>query len=293
MTTRSPHAPDRKLWLALVSAVALILAGLNPLARTQAAGGQAPGPPAAGPAPQGGAPGGRGVGGNRAGGPGLGDAANVGGDYGPKPPVVALSAEEEAKRFILPPGYRLELVLSEPDIISPAVMAFDGNGRLYIAEERSYMLDVDAGHQHEATSRISVHESSKGDGNFDRHSVFADNLLFPRMILPLDKGILTNETHSDDVLLLTDTNGDGVADTRQVFYTGVGNGRSGNIQQAQSGFAKWSKPVAEGKGNGAHTSITFAPVRAKFIRITETDAVEGSPNWSMSNLRIYEAGPGK
>ena len=57
--------------------------------------------------------------------------------------------------------------------------------------------------------------------------------------------------------------------------------------------AKWSKPVAEGKGNGAHTSITFAPVRAKFIRITETDAVEGGPNWSMSNLRIYEAGPGK
>ena len=236
MTTRSPHAASRDLWLALISAVALIAAGLNPLARTQAAGGQAPGPLAAGPAPQGGAAGGRGAGGNRAGGPGLGDAANVGGDYGPKPPVVALSAEEEAKRFILPPGYRLELVLSEQDIISPAVMAFDGNGRLYIAEERSYMLDVDAGHQHEATSRISVHESSKGDGNFDRHSVFADNLLFPRMILPLDKGILTNETHSDDVLLLTDTNGDGVADTRQVFYTGVGNGRSGNIQQAQSGF---------------------------------------------------------
>jgi hypothetical protein len=42
-----------------------------------------------------------------------------------------------------------------------------------------------------------------------------------------------------------------------------------------------------------HNRITFAPVRAKFVRITETDAVEGGPNWSMSNLRIYEAGPGK
>jgi len=51
--------------------------------------------------------------------------------------------------------------------------------------------------------------------------------------------------------------------------------------------------VADGKANGAHTSITFTPVGAKFIRITETDAVEGGPNWSMSNLRIYEAGPGK
>jgi hypothetical protein len=41
---------------------------------------------------------------------------NVGGDDGPKPPVVALSPEEEAKRFILPPGYRLELVLADPDM---------------------------------------------------------------------------------------------------------------------------------------------------------------------------------
>ena len=135
-----------------------------------------------------------------------------------------------------PPGYHLELVLSDPDIISPAAMAFDGNGRLYLTEFRSWMLDADAGHQHEPTSRISMHESTRRDGKFDRHTVFADNLLAPRMVLPLDKGILTNETHSDDVLLLTDTDGDGVADKRQVFYTGVGNGRSGNMQQAQSGF---------------------------------------------------------
>ena len=171
--------------------------------------------------------------GGRAGGPGLADAANVGGDYGPKPPVTALSPEEEAKRFILPPGYHLELVLSDPDIVSPAVIAFDGNGRMYVAEFRSYMLDADAGHQHEPTSRISMHESTKRDGKFDRHTVFADNLLAPRMILPLDNGILTNETHSDDVLQLTDTNGDGVADKKQVFYTGVGNGAAATSSSAE------------------------------------------------------------
>ena len=173
----------------------------------------------------------------RAGGPGLADAANAGGDYGPKPAIVPASPQEQAKSFILPPGYRLELVVSEPHVVAPAAIAFDGNGRMYVAEIRSYMLDADAGRQHEPTSRISMHESTKGDGVFDRHTVFADNLLFPRMVLPLDnRGILTNETHSDDVLLLTDTNGDGVADRRQVFYTGVGAGRSGNVQQAQSGF---------------------------------------------------------
>jgi hypothetical protein len=57
--------------------------------------------------------------------------------------------------------------------------------------------------------------------------------------------------------------------------------------------ATWGKPVAEGKGAGPHTTITFAPVRARFVRITETDAVEAAPNWSMTNMRLYEAGPGK
>ena len=48
---------------------------------------------------------------------------------------------------------------------------------MYVAEVRSYMLDVDAGSQHEPTSRISMHESTKSDGMYDKHTVFADNLL--------------------------------------------------------------------------------------------------------------------
>ncbi len=56
---------------------------------------------------------------------------------------------------------------------------------------------------------------------------------------------------------------------------------------------KWGQPVAEGKGSGAHAAITFAPVRAKFVRITQTDTVENAPNWAISNLRVFEAGPGK
>jgi len=55
---------------------------------------------------------------------------------------------------------------------------------------------------------------------------------------------------------------------------------------------KWSaKPVAEGKGVAARTSIPFAPVRAKFVRITQTDPTDaGGAVWTMSNVRVYEAG---
>jgi mono/diheme cytochrome c family protein len=54
---------------------------------------------------------------------------------------------------------------------------------------------------------------------------------------------------------------------------------------------KWSKPVAQGMGDGAHTTITFAPTRAQFVRITQTDNIADAPPWSIRNLRVYEGRP--
>ncbi len=68
--------------------------------------------------------------------------------------------------------------------------------------------------------------------------------------------------------------------------------RGYRVEVSMNGTA-WGKPVAEGKGAGPHTTITFAPVRAKFVRITETDTVDGAPSWSMTNMRLYETGAGK
>jgi len=49
----------------------------------------------------------------------------------------------------------------------------------------------------------------------------------------------------------------------------------------------WSGPVAEGKGSGTSTVIGFAPVRARFLRITQT-AVEGNlPAWMIRGLRLF------
>ncbi|MEP6915636.1 MAG: discoidin domain-containing protein, partial [Acidobacteriota bacterium] len=70
----------------------------------------------------------------------------------------------------------------------------------------------------------------------------------------------------------------------------VGYPRGYSVQTSLDGTT-WSKPVAEGKGDGARTIIAFAPTRARFLRITQTDTVEAAPNWSVNNLRIYEAPP--
>ena len=51
----------------------------------------------------------------------------------------------------------------------------------------------------------------------------------------------------------------------------------------------WSAPVAEGQATEGTTIITFAPVRAKFVRITQTATVSDAPPWSMRLLRLYES----
>jgi hypothetical protein len=52
----------------------------------------------------------------------------------------------------------------------------------------------------------------------------------------------------------------------------------------------WGAPVAEGKGSPATTVATFKPVRAKFIRVTQTDKPENALPWSVLNFRVYGAG---
>jgi mono/diheme cytochrome c family protein len=169
------------------------------------------------------------------GGGGRGSATNDQTDFTPKPPIRARTPEEQAAGFMLPAGYRLELVAADPELISPTMVEFDGNGRMYVGEMISYMMDAEASREHDPISRISRWESTKGDGRFDKRTIFADNLVAPRLILPLTDGvILTSETDSDDLIKLTDTNGDGVADKREVVFTGIG--QTGNIEHQKSGL---------------------------------------------------------
>ncbi len=157
--------------------------------------------------------------------------------YEPTGSVPYLSVEESLKTFHLPPGYRLEAVVTEPEIAEPVVAAFDGNGRLYVAEMRTYMQDADATGEQEPKSRVSVHEDTDGDGRMDKHTVFADDLLLPRMILPLDDRVLIGETNTLDIYSYRDTDGDGVAEEKQIFYQG--GPRGGNMEHQPSGLI-WS-----------------------------------------------------
>lgn len=154
-----------------------------------------------------------------------------------QPAVVQQSVQEQQERFVLPPGYRLEPVLTEPAIKEPAAIAFDGNGRMYVLELRSYMQDADATDELLPTNRISRHEDLDNDGVYEHHTVFVDNLVFPRFVLPFGtNSILSMESNEDEVYRFTDTDGDGVADEKALFTTNYG--RAGNVEHQQS-FLYW------------------------------------------------------
>jgi hypothetical protein len=168
-----------------------------------------------------------------AGAPALDNLANADADFSPKPPVVALRPEEQAKLFWLPPGYRMEPVLADPLIEDPGQIVFDGNGRMFLVELRGYFQTPDGIDLVPPLGRISMHEDRDSDGVYERHTVFVDKLVFPRFVLPFGaNSILTMETNADEVWKYSDTNGDGVADGKEVFATNFG--RAGTMESQQS-----------------------------------------------------------
>ena len=116
--------------------------------------------------------------------------------------------------FYLPEGYKVELVASEPMINEPVAIAWDGDGKMYVAQMETYMQNVDGDGTDEPISKIMLLQDTDGDGKMDKSSVFIDSLLLPRMILPLDDRLLVNETYSYNITSYRDTDGDGVADEK-------------------------------------------------------------------------------
>ena len=91
-----------------------------------------------------------------------------------KPPGPPLSPAEAMQKMTVPPGFSVELVASEPDIVNPVAMTFDERGRIWITESLEYPRQ-EAGL---GRDRIKVLEDTDGDGRADRFSIFAEGLIF-------------------------------------------------------------------------------------------------------------------
>jgi mono/diheme cytochrome c family protein/glucose/arabinose dehydrogenase len=109
------------------------------------------------------------------------------------PPAPVRTPQEELKTFKLPPGFHMELVAAEPMVEEPISLTFDPDGRMYVVELRAYMPDIPGTGEIDNVGQIVRLESSKGDGIYDRRTVFADKLSLPRTVSLAADGVLISE----------------------------------------------------------------------------------------------------
>ena len=120
-----------------------------------------------------------------------------------------MPAEEAARTAKLPPGFRLEVFASEPQVQQPIAMCFDDRGRLWVAEcytfaERPLRWDL------ELRDRILVLEDTDGDGKADQRTVFWDEGKRLTSIAVGADGVWA--TCAPELLFIPDADGDLVAD---------------------------------------------------------------------------------
>jgi putative heme-binding domain-containing protein len=120
-------------------------------------------------------------------------------------------------RFDLGEGLEVNLFAQNPHLAKPIQMNFDAKGRLWVASSEVYPQILPG---QMATDKVIILEDTNDDGQADKSTVFADNLLIPTGIEPGDGGVYVGQ--STELLHLKDTDGDGVADDSRVVMSGFG-----------------------------------------------------------------------
>jgi len=135
--------------------------------------------------------------------------------------LAAASALSEPVRGLpsltVPEGFTVEIAAGPELTAYPMFMAFDPQGRMYIAESSG--KDLSGKEMIEAPEcTILMLEDENGDGVFDKRTVYADKLTLPMGVLWHDGSIYT--AAPPDFIRLKDNDGDGVAEEREVILSG-------------------------------------------------------------------------
>ncbi|MCB0850818.1 MAG: dehydrogenase, partial [Bacteroidetes bacterium] len=131
---------------------------------------------------------------------------------------------ETPSGFEINPDFQLELVAAEPLVLDPVDLEFDEAGRAYVIEMPGYPLS-------DEESRLVLLEDKDQDGIYDQRTVFADKLGVASSIMPYRQGILV--ASPPHLLFLKDTNGDHIADQREILMEGFD---VGNLQHNYNGL---------------------------------------------------------
>ncbi len=143
-----------------------------------------------------------------------------------------LTPEEERASFTLPPGFEIELVVSEDTergFGKFVAVDWDSQGRLWTMTALEYPVDANESpavakdlYASRAKDKVLVYDRDPKSptGYASKARVFADGLAIPLGILPYKNGVYVQ--HGTEIVFLSDTDGDGKADKREVMLSGFG-----------------------------------------------------------------------
>ncbi|MBN7815480.1 DUF7133 domain-containing protein [Algoriphagus pacificus] len=156
------------------------------------------------------------------------DSEDIRGISAPKSP------DEELKTFQLEPGFKIQLVASEPMVQEPVAIQFDEDGRLWVVEMRGYMSDMEASEEEKPIGRISVLEDTDGDGEMDKSTIYLDSLIMPRSIGLFSGGALVAENNA--LWVTKDLDGDLKSDSKVLLDSTYS--KSGVVEHTDNGFVR-------------------------------------------------------
>lgn len=187
----------------------------------------------------------------------------------PTPDSPARTALEELATFQIEPGFKVQLVASEPLIEDPILIQFDEDGRLWVVEMRGYMSDIEGSEEKNPIGRISILEDENGDGEMDKSTVYLDSLVMPRALGFIKGGALVAENNA--LWITQDTEGDLKADSKVLLDSTYSS--NGIPEHSDNGFVR----NVDNWYYSAKSSLRYRNQNGEWIR----DSTEARGQWGI------------
>ncbi|MFN3167428.1 MAG: PVC-type heme-binding CxxCH protein [Phycisphaeraceae bacterium] len=133
--------------------------------------------------------------------------------------------EEYLKTFQVAEGYQVNLFASErefPELANPLAMTFDYKGRLWVLCSPTYPHPMPAdANDWPSDCKLIILDDTDGDGKADKCTTFARYMTIPTCFV-IDANGAAYIGQAPDLWKMTDTDGDDVADKKEIVYSGFG-----------------------------------------------------------------------